>query len=544
MVDRTLSRYLLRDAGYYPIVTLTGPRQSGKTTLVRATFPQYAYVSLEERELRAFAREDPRGFLSRYPPPLIIDEAQRVPDLFSYLQTAVDLRKTTAQYILTGSQNSLLMESVSQSLAGRAAVLHLLPFTRRELERQSSQEPTGPASLFDNRQSSRPVWETIRSGLYPRIHDRGIPPEIWYPDYVRTYVERDVRTLTNIGELERFERFLSLAAGRSGQILSYSSLATNAGVSVDTARRWISVLRTSFVLFLLQPHHRNFNKRITRSPKLYFYDTGLLCHLLGIRTTDQLVDHPLRGPIFETYVVSEVAKTYHHHRRSPPVFFWRDRTGHEVDLLIDEAGELYPVEIKSGATINSEMTRGVRWWCGEAGVPLSHGSVPSGRSPGRIRRCWINTSCVLTTIPAPMSVIPGSGAVCPATVTYGARMWMSADRSITPPTSKITVRGPDASSSASRNEPATVAVPNPSAPGNTGTSPLRSRVASKGSTFGGTIQQPMSAGSSATDSTAQRARGDSRISVWLHMMWSVAPAAGRRYDSRAGVSTISAAVFG
>lgn len=385
MIERTLSNYIRQDAGYYPILTITGPRQSGKTTLARAAFPDHSYVSLEEHELRAFAREDPRGFLNRYRPPIIIDEAQRVGELFSYLQTAVDAEDRTGSYVVTGSQNFLLMESVSQSLAGRAALLHLLPFTRRELERQASEQPTGPSTLFDNQRSELSVWDAVHTGFYPRIHDRGIPPEVWYPDYVRTYVERDVRSLANIGELERFERFLSLAAGRSGQVLNYSNLASDAGVSVDTARRWISVLKTSFIVYLLMPHHRNFNKRITKSPKLYFYDTGLVCHLLGIRNSTQLVDHPLRGAIFETYVVSEVAKTYHHHRRSPPLYFWRDRTGHEVDLLIEEADTLYPVEIKSGETIGTTMTGGVRWWCDQAGISPAGATVIYGGTDSQTR---------------------------------------------------------------------------------------------------------------------------------------------------------------
>jgi predicted AAA+ superfamily ATPase len=254
------------------------------------------------------------------------------------------------------------MHQISQTLAGRCAVLYLLPFSRAELECQEQAEPHSPAEIFANRTTHLDLWPTIHAGFYPRIHDRGIPPGIWLNDYVQTYVERDVRSLVNIGDLERFERFLRLCAGRVGQLLNYSGLATDCGISVDTARRWISVLKTSFIISLMVPHHQNFRKRVIKSPKLYFHDTGLACHLQGIRSVEQLQTHPLRGNLFENYIVSEIEKAYRHHRLNPPMFFWRDKTGHEVDLIIDDVRGLYPIEIKSGQTVARDMFAGLLWW--------------------------------------------------------------------------------------------------------------------------------------------------------------------------------------
>jgi len=378
MIRRQLESYLKRDATYYPVLTLTGPRQSGKTVLVKAAFPRHSYVNLEELEPRQYAREDPKGFLARYSGPTILDEVQRVPELFSALQVAVDADATPGRYILTGSHNFLLMKEVSQTLAGRCGILHLLPLTRAELEGQVKPGPISASTLFANRKSALELWPTIFFGFYPRIHDRHIPPEVWMSDYVQTYLERDVRGLAAVGNLETFGRFLSLAAGRTGQLLNYSILADDCGISVDTARRWISILQASFIVLLLQPHHANFNKRLIRSPKMYFWDTGLACHLLRIREAGQIETHPLRGALFENYVIAEVAKTFCHHRREPPLFFWRDRTGHEVDLLVDESSNLHPVEMKSGQTMDSGMLEGLRWWCALAGRPQESAALVYG----------------------------------------------------------------------------------------------------------------------------------------------------------------------
>jgi hypothetical protein len=346
--------------------------------LAKAAFPNHEYVSLEDTETRSFAKDDPKGFLARHPGPAVFDEAQRVPDLFSALQTAVDRDASPGRFVLTGSQNFLLMKEGSQSLAGRSGIIHLLPFSRAELDLRPQPEPGDPRGLFANRTPGPDLWESIRKGFYPRIHDRGIPPEIWLADYIRTYVERDVRSLTNIGDLDTFERFLGLLAGRIGQLLNYSSLASDAGVSVDTARRWISVLKASFIVFGLAPHHRNFNKRLIKSPKIYFIDTGLACQLLHLRSRAQLETHPLRGALFENFIIAEIAKAYFHHRRQPPLYFWRDRIGHEVDLLIEEGDALFPMEMKSGATVGSDMPDGLLWWCRLSGIPADRAVLVYG----------------------------------------------------------------------------------------------------------------------------------------------------------------------
>ena len=385
MLARTLTSYLLRDIALYPVVTLTGPRQSGKTTLARSALPDHSYVSLEDPDARAFALEDPRGFLARFPGPVILDEAQRVPDLFSYIQGLADEDGTPGRFVLTGSQNFLLMSGVSQTLAGRTAVLHLLPFSRAELEGQSQPAPDDPRALFANTESDLELWSTVQTGFYPRIHDRGIPAEVWMPDYVQTYVERDVRSLVNIGDLTTFEQFLRLCAGRVGQLLNYSSLANDCGVSVDTARRWISVLETSFILFRLPPHFRNFNKRLVKSPKIYFHDTGLACYLLGVSKPDMLSTHPLRGELFENYVVAEVAKAFPHHRRQREMHFWRDHTGREIDLLLTRAEELYPVEIKSGQTVASDAFDALSKWSELAGQPVDQATLVHGGDQAYVR---------------------------------------------------------------------------------------------------------------------------------------------------------------
>ena len=324
----------------YPIVTLTGPRQSGKSTLLKYAFPDYRYVSLEDIDMRTFATDDPRGFLSTYDDRTIIDEAQCVPGLFSYLQTHTDRVGRTGMYMLAGSHNFLLMESIGQTLAGRTAILRLLPFSHTE--------------LFEGGVLQKSVDEEIFTGGYPRIYDRSIAPTDFYPFYIRTYVERDLRLLKNIGDLSRFMRFIRLCAGRVGQLLNLSALSGECGVAVSTVSEWLSVLQASYLCYLLRPDHNNFAKRLVKAPKLYFYDTGLACSLLGIQTVGQVATHFLRGGLFENMVVNEFVKAAYNSGREPELSFWRDSTGNEVDLLSYEGGKVKAYEIKSGATFTTD----------------------------------------------------------------------------------------------------------------------------------------------------------------------------------------------
>ncbi len=395
MISRAMEPILRRAVRNYPIVTLTGPRQSGKTTLVKAALPDHAYASLEDPDQREFATTDPRGFLAQFRGRVILDEAQRTPDLFSYIQTASDREGTKGQYVLTGSQSFLLMRKISQSLAGRAAILHLLPFSWAELQ---GRRPLAPTSL-GRKTPSRPepsqanLMNVLFTGFYPRIHDAQLPPQDWLANYYRTYVERDVRELLNVGDLEAFGRFIGLCAGRNGQLLNLSSLANDCGISQPTARRWISVLEASFLVLLLRPHHRNFNKRLVKSPKLYFLDTGLLAYLLRIRSPDELRTHSSRGSIFESFVVSELMKNAVNRGEEPELRFWRDSAGHEVDLLLDRGTELVPIEIKSGATLVSDFFSGLRYWLDLAGTPdapaaLVYGGDRSVRRSGIVAYSW------------------------------------------------------------------------------------------------------------------------------------------------------------
>ncbi|MBU0677588.1 MAG: ATP-binding protein [Verrucomicrobia bacterium] len=361
---RHLEKRLKNAAEKYSAVALTGPRQSGKTTLCRALFPNHEYLNLERPDLREFADSDPNAFLKRYKGPVIFDEVQRTPDLFSYLMPLIDEDPSPGRFILTGSQNFLLMDSITQSLAGRCAILHLLPFSLREIqERPARKLAIPPLADGEATVSDAPDLAVhMFTGGFPPIHDRDYDPQDWLAQYVQTYVERDVRTLINVGDLETFERFLRLCAGRAGQILNHSGLAADCGVSVMTAKRWLSVLKTSFTVVLLRPHFANFNKRLIKSPKLYFTDTGLLCYLLGIRSPDDLAIHALRGNIFECYVVSELTKAYLHQGLEPPLYFWRDSTGHEIDLIIEDGEKLHPIEIKSGRTLAGDMLQALFWW--------------------------------------------------------------------------------------------------------------------------------------------------------------------------------------
>ena len=343
MIKRNMENQAREMSQSFPAVTITGSRQSGKSTLCRTVFPEHPCANLEQLDVRDFASRDPRGFLAQYPNGAIIDEVQRCPDLLSYLQVIIDDDPVPGRWILTGSQNLLLLESVSQSLAGRVAILHLLPLSYGEVLRF---EPS-PTSLD----------ELLLTGGYPAIYDRRMNPAEWIASYVATYVERDVRTIKNVGDLLAFQRFIELCAGRTGQLLNMASLATDAGVSLPTVKSWISILETSFLTFRLNPYHANIRKRLVKMPKFHFHDTGLVCWLLGIRTAEQLRNHPLRGAIFETWVVCEILKQRMNRGENRRPYFFRDRHGHEADLILDHADRVQVVEIKAGQTVTPDLLR-------------------------------------------------------------------------------------------------------------------------------------------------------------------------------------------
>ncbi len=364
LIPRAVAPVLPRLAQGFPIVAVTGPRQSGKTTLVRTVFPDKPYVSLEDLDERAFAREDPRGFLARYPDGAVLDEVQQCPPLFSFLQTRVDENRRTGLFVLTGSQQFNLVSGVTQSLAGRVALVPLLPFSLGELA-AAGQAPPSPEQL-------------LFCGLYPPLWDRSLDAAIWYGNYVRTYLERDVRQMINVRDLSTFQRFLRLCAARTGQLLNLTGLATDCGISQNTARAWLSVLEASYVLHLLPPHHANFNKRLVKTPKLYFLDPGLASWLLGIQRPEQLAGHPQRGPLFETWVLSELLKARYNRALDANVTFWRDHAGQEVDLLIDLGDRLMPVEVKSGQTVVPDFFDGLKRWIALAGPAAGEAWVVYG----------------------------------------------------------------------------------------------------------------------------------------------------------------------
>lgn len=341
MIPRSITPIIKNRLKEFPILTLTGPRQSGKTTLLRNSFPDYTYFNLERIDYRQMILDDPMGFLQAQGSKVIFDEAQRIPELFSYIQVLSDEQNKPGQYILSGSQSFLMNEQISQSLAGRTYVSHLLPFDINELQTNGTN-----------------YLETIVKGFYPRLHDSNISPGDFYPSYIQTYIERDVRSIKAIENLDLFTRFISLCAGRIGQVLNLSSLANDTGISVNTAKSWLSLLESSFILYQLEPWYKNFNKRLIKSPKLYFYDTGLACSLLKINTASMLQTHYLYGALYENFIISEIRKAYYHAGMAPSIYYWRESNGTEIDCIIEKGNNsIMAVEIKGGATFNKDYLK-------------------------------------------------------------------------------------------------------------------------------------------------------------------------------------------
>ena len=348
MIRRDITAEVVSAAKEYPVVTIFGPRQSGKTTLVQMNFPDKPYYSLEDPDVRLQAELDPREFLGRITAGAILDEIQRLPLLLSYIQGIVDKAQQPGMFILTGSHQPDLHQAISQSLAGRTAVLTLLPFSFHELK------------------NYRPEWETydlITKGAFPRLHENDLQPERFFNGYLQTYVERDVRALINLKDLGRFQQFLTLLAGRIGQIANYTSLSNDVGVSSTTIKNWVSVLKASYIIFELPPFFENISKRVVKSPKIFFTDTGFAAFLIGIRTAEQAARDPLRGGLYENFIILEILKAHLNKGMRPDLYFFRDSHGNEVDLLIRKSGKLLPVEIKSAATFSADFLKGIERFC-------------------------------------------------------------------------------------------------------------------------------------------------------------------------------------
>jgi hypothetical protein len=366
MIPRQAADTLKRLEKGFPVLCITGPRQSGKTTLAKTCFPEMPYLSLEDPDIARLAREDPRGLLETYRDGLILDEAQAVPEIFSYLKTSVDADPRPGKYVVTGSQQFGLLAGVTESLAGRAAFLTLLPFSTEELK-AAGRLPTDP-------------FEAMVKGFYPPLYDREVGPYDWYTNYIASYVERDVRSILNVKDLGQFQTFVKMCASRVGQLLNLNALALDCGLSHNTARSWLSVLETSGIVFLLKPYHQNFGKRLVKSPKLYFLDTGLAARLLGIKTTEELFIHPNRGNLFESFVVAELLKGRYSGGLDPDIYFWRDNVGTEVDIVFeggasDDEQRLKAIEVKSGKTFSPELASGLEAWMRYSGVEASECSL-------------------------------------------------------------------------------------------------------------------------------------------------------------------------
>lgn len=349
-IDRKITPILCELKDQFPVLGVLGPRQSGKTTLVKQVFPSYKYINLEEPDVRRFAIEDPKRFLSNLleEDGCILDEVQRAPELLSYIQSYVDTYGRPGFFILTGSENILLNEKINQSLAGRIALITLLPLSIEELK--------GAHALPTD------VDTAILQGFYPSIYSKKIPAQRWIQNYVQTYVERDIRNMKHINDLSVFQKFLSLCAGRIGQLVDLTSLGNDCGVSAHTIRSWLSILEATYIVFLIRPHQKNFSKRVIKTPKLYFYDTAIACHLLSISSEKDLSTHYLRGGLFESMILSDIIKQRFHAGRLSNLYFWRDKSGLELDGILENGSSLVPIEIKSGETINSDFFANLMKW--------------------------------------------------------------------------------------------------------------------------------------------------------------------------------------
>ncbi len=350
MIIRQATERLIHLSKTFRSVAVVGPRQSGKTTLCRAVFPEKPYVSLENPDVLEFATTDPRGFLSQYNDEngAILDEIQKAPHLFSYLQQILDETKTKGLFILTGSNNFLLQENITQTLSGRVAYLQLLPLSLEEMK-------TG------NFLKNNYAWHIINGG-YPEMISEDIKPTDWFPNYISTYIERDVRQLKNINNLSLFTKLLRMCAGRTGQILNMSSLANDCGIDQKTVAAWLSILQSSYIIYLLKPYFNNYNKRITKTPKLYFYDTGVACSLLGIKSAEQITMHAAKGSLFENMIVSELLKNRFNDGENDNLYYWRDKTGNEVDIITENEGKLTAIELKAGETISNDFFKGIKYF--------------------------------------------------------------------------------------------------------------------------------------------------------------------------------------
>jgi len=364
MYRRTLESKLLQLKDQFPVLALFGPRQSGKTTLTKTLFPTYRYVNLEAFEEQEFATQDPKGFLERFRAEdgIILDEIQKTPKLLSQIQVEVDEHpSSTGRFILTGSQNILLNHRVNQTLAGRVALTTLLPLSIEEMRDAEILPLTAAEAIFQ--------------GAYPRVYQHKTDPVVFAESYIRTYVERDVRDIQQITSLLEFQKFMRLCAARIGQLLDLTDLSKDAGISLATVKAWLSVLEASYILFFVQPHHVNFNKRLVKMPKLYFYDTSLACHLLRLTSADDVYQHYLRGGLFESMILSDLLKNRFHRGLPPNVYFWRDKSGTEVDCILEDGPRLKPIEIKSTSTIQSDLFDGLVKWCSWAGLPPDQGTL-------------------------------------------------------------------------------------------------------------------------------------------------------------------------